>query len=276
MVVADPATAAKFLSHVNYYRFSGYCLAFETVRHQFPAGLTFEQVQASYDFDRVLRDLVTEALEIVEVDLRAAIAYHFGRRYGAFGHTNASHFFHRFHHSDWISKIHDETVRSKEPFVTHFRQSYREFPDLPIWIATEVMSFGAISMMFAGMDKKDQKAVAIRYSIQPHDLSTWAHHLVYVRNLCAHHARLWDHVWSIKPVLPHGAFWHPPYLPGNNRLFVTVLILYHLMRRCPSVASFASEWRGRVLTHLAHPPKAADPLACMGLTAQWMTHPLWR
>ena len=92
LTVRDSAAAAEFLSHVNYYRFSGYCLAFETTRHTFLPGVTFEQVRESYDFDRVLRDLVTEALELIEVDLRAAIAHHFGQRHGAFGHTRPATF----------------------------------------------------------------------------------------------------------------------------------------------------------------------------------------
>ncbi|MDZ7620149.1 MAG: hypothetical protein U1E05_24375, partial [Patescibacteria group bacterium] len=34
LVVADAAAAAAFLAHLSYYRFSGYCLAFEVQRHQ--------------------------------------------------------------------------------------------------------------------------------------------------------------------------------------------------------------------------------------------------
>lgn len=51
LVVADSAAAAEFLDHVNYYRFSGFCLAFESTRHTFVAGTTFEQVRAAYEFD---------------------------------------------------------------------------------------------------------------------------------------------------------------------------------------------------------------------------------
>ena len=82
LVVADIPASLTFLSHLSYYRFSGYCLAFEDQRHQFGAQTTFEQVVAAYQFDLKLRDLLTEALEVVEVDLRAAIAYEFGRTYG--------------------------------------------------------------------------------------------------------------------------------------------------------------------------------------------------
>ncbi len=275
LVVADSAAAEQFLSHLNYYRFSGYCLAFESSRHQFLAGTTFEQVVEAYQFDLTLRDLVTEALEVVEVDLRAAIAYRFGQTYGAFGHTEPTSFFNRFQHTDWLSRLQKEAGRSSELFVTHFKGKHSEFPDLPIWIVMEVMSFGGLSRMVSGMHKPDLKSIGSRYALQPHVFRKATHHLTYVRNLCAHHSRLWDRVWSIKPELPAGKNWTPPLLLGNNRLFCTLLLLRQMMKRIPAVTDFSTEWKQRVESHLASPPPTASPLLRMGLTANWNEHPVW-
>lgn len=275
LVVRDPTAAAAFLLHVNYYRFSGYCVAFESSRHAFLPNVTFEQVQASYEFDRVLRDLVTEALELVEVDFRSAISHHFGQRHGPFGHTDPVAFFRRFQHAVWFAKLQEETGRSREPFVTHYKTNYAGTPDLPVWMATEVMSFGALSLMFSGMLRDDQRVIAARYGLQPNHLRSWMHHFVYVRNLCAHHSRLWDRVWAIKPNLPPGKYWSRPLLTGNDRLFATLLALYALLRRCPAVSPFDEEWRTRLHAHIANPPKAPRPLELMGLTADWNEHPAW-
>lgn len=275
LIVADPVAAANFLSHLNYYRFSGYCLAFEQARHVFIPNTTFAQVQVAYEFDRVLRDLVTEALELIELDLRTAIAYHFGRQHGPFGHTDHAKFFHRFHHQDWMNILHAEANRSREPFVTHFKKTYCEFPNLPIWMATEVMSFGALSRMFEGMPRCDQKVVAARYGLQPANLASWMHHLVYVRNLCAHHSRVWDRIWSIKPELPASKAWQPPLLPSNNRLFATLLILCKLLRKCPTMTTYTNQWRQRIHDHLDHPPTAPNPQALMDLTPNWKNHSCW-
>ena len=114
LTVADPAAAEQFLSHVNYYRFSGYCLAFEQPRHSFPKGVTFEDITGAYAFDVVLRDLLTEALEVIEIDVRAYLAYHFGQSYGAFGHTNPANFFGRFDHDD---RVLDDDLAHRVPFV---------------------------------------------------------------------------------------------------------------------------------------------------------------
>ncbi|MEX2120360.1 MAG: Abi family protein [Pirellulales bacterium] len=276
LAVADSAAAQAFLSHINYYRFSGYCLAFEQQRHQFNGGCTFEHVRAAYDFDLVLRDIVTEALEVVEVDFRAAVAHDFGRRHGAFGHIDAANFFRTFNHATWLIRLREEADRSSEPFVDHFRSRYSQFPDLPIWIAMEVISFGALSKMYKGMLRSDQRAAAHRYSSQPGDLVTILHHLVYVRNLCAHHSRLWDRVWAIKPSLPRGRVWQPPHVPANDRLYATLLILYHLLKCCPAIGTFASDWRNRVNAHMANPPAVPNPLVQLGMPPTWNQHPVWK
>lgn len=138
------------------------------------------------------------------------------------------------------------------------------------------MSFGSLSKMYRGMWKSDKKTIAHNYGLQPDVLESWMHHMTYVRNLCAHHARLWDRVWSIKPHLPYGHAWHPPYLPGNNRLLATLLMLNYFLGRSPAVTTFAANWRSRVETLIDHPPAAPSPAGMMGLTATWKTHPLWK
>jgi abortive infection bacteriophage resistance protein len=276
LVVADVPKAERFLTHLSYYRFSGYCLAFESARHQFEAGATFEQVVESYGFDLALRDLITEALEVIEIDLRAAIAYRLGDRYGAFGHIDANHFFPRFDHNVWLSRLQKEAERSNEEFVNHFKRTYSDFPDLPIWIATEVMSFGSLSRMFMGMKRDDQKAVAKRYGLQGIVLESWMHHGVYIRNLCAHHSRVWDRVWAIKPRLPSGYDWQPPALGSNQRLYSTLLLLRYLLKRISAVGSFAAAWKSRVETHLETPPSATNANARMGLTNNWASNPIWK
>ncbi len=277
MVVADRPAAEAFLAHANYYRFSGYGLAFESSRHAFIPGTAFEQVRAAYEFDWVLRDLIAEALEIVEVDVRTAIAYCFGQQHGAFGHVDPRRFYwDAAKHAKWLDKVREETERSSELFITHFGATYAEFPDLPIWMATEVMSFGALSQMFSHMDKGDQRPIGSRYGVQAYFLKSWLHHLVHVRNVCAHHSRLWDRKWAIKPELPPSNAWAAPRLPSNMQIFATMLILNQMLRCAPAAEPLRLQWRQRMEAHLATPPSCADPLGRMGLPANWASHPLWK
>ncbi len=276
LIVPNPKAAESFLSHVNYYRLSGYCLAFEESRNQFWSGVTFEDVRGAYQFDLTLRDLLTEALEVIEIDLRTCFACHFGQSHGAFGHTDSANFHHTFDHVNWVARLHEEVNRSSELFVEHFRNTYADYPDLPIWMLMEIVSFGTLTRMYRGMDKTDQKAIAGRYGVQPIDLGTIILHFVYVRNLCAHHARLWDRVWDIKPSLPRGAFWQKPHVPGNDRLYSTLLLLYRCLKWCPAIGSLAADWRTRLFALLDHPPNVLTALAKMGMPPTWRHNLEWR
>lgn len=276
LTVRDRVACEQFLAHVNYYRLSGYCLAFEKNRHAFHAGTTFEQIRGAYEFDLAIRDLLNEALEVIEIDLRTCTAHYFGQKYGAYGHTDATSFFPHFKHSDWLTKLREEVNRSKELFVLHFQRTYTRFPDLPVWIVTEVMSFGMLSRMLSGMHNSDLWLLANRYGIKVNTLKSWAHHLTYVRNLCAHHSRIWDRVWSIKPDLPPMRGWEPPELSGNDRLAATLLILYRMLKRCPASGTFAEEWKKRVETALMSPPTAPQTMKLMGLSQPLVANTLWK
>ena len=276
LAIPDRQSAESFLLHLNYYRFSGYGLAFEDQRHSFYAGTTFESIRSAYEFDRDLRDLITEALEIIELDLRSAVAYTFGRQHGAFGHTVATNSYGRFDHGDWLRRLHAETQRSREQFVRHFSATYSEYPDLPIWVVTELMSFGALSRMYSGMQKTDQKPIAARYGLQPQTLRSWIHHLVYTRNLCAHHLRIWDRSWSIKPDLPAGNAWASPALPDNRHLFAALLVQAKMLTGCSAEAPFAQHWKARVEALLyAKAPSVQDASLRMGLAENWSHHSVW-
>ncbi len=277
--VNDRQAAEAFLYHLNYYRFAGYCLAFENPRHAFPSGVTFDQIVEAYRFDAVLRDLFTEGLELIEIDLRTAIAYYLGDKHGAFGHIEPKNFHNKFdhhtNHAAWLQKLHEETRRSSELFVQHFRRSYVEFPNLPIWAVTEVMSFGGVSRMIRAMHKSDRTVIANQYGIPQVVLSSVTHHFAYVRNLCAHHCRLWDRVWSVKSDLPKHPDWENANTVSNQRVFATLLLMRKLMRRSSHNITEADKWRDRVTELLVAPPAVADASNRLGLSNNWQAHPVW-
>lgn len=277
LVISDREAAKDFLRHLNYYRFSGYGLAFESARHTFIPGTRFEDIRAAYEFDRDLRDLVYESMEVIELDVRTTVAYTYGQGHGAFGHIEPQNFYKDFKHSDWLKKLREETSRSRELFVEHFRNTYQEYPHLPIWMATEITSFGALSRMISGMHKPDQKVVASHYGMQVKHFVSCLHHLVYIRNICAHHARLWDREWAIKPDLPPGKVWCVPLLPGNERIFASLLLQNKLMQACRAEQDFRNQWRFRVEALINNRCRSwPHTLDKMGLTANWYEHPTWQ
>ena len=288
--INDRPKAIRFLSHLNYYRFSGYCLAFEKQRHTFEKDTTFEQIVEAYHFDKGLRELMIVGLGQIEVELRALIAYEFGRSYGAFGHYDFGNFYTpntsdelakaTSDHSNWVNGLGGEVGRSKEKFVTHFESSYQEHPKLPIWMVTELMSFGATSRMLSALKTEDKKKISTKYKIQPKVFCSWIHHLVYVRNICAHHSRLWDKFWSIKPELPPSKTWRKLDGEGNliiksHRLLATLFIIRYMLKRSTGLPEQAAIWKKRVEVHMENPPTVSDWMAKTGFVDNWRLNPIW-
>ena len=187
LIVGDRNEAKRYLRYVNYYRFAGYCLAFESSRHVFLPNVTFEDIRDACEFDSRLRSLVSEALEYVEIDIRTSVAYTFGKTFGAYGHLDPANFHPQFDqnatHAEWLSKLQTETKRSRERFVKHFSKTTIEYPNIPIWALTELMTFGSLARMIQGMNKSDRQKLARAYDVPAGVVATAAHHFSFVRNL---------------------------------------------------------------------------------------------
>ena len=294
LIVRDEALAAEFLAYINYYRFTGYCLRFMRPPdgnglRLFDRDVSFEDIVDLCGIDRDLRDVFSRGLELIEISVRAAIADEFGRAHDAFGHLDSSNFAPAFGQpsggespvaetpfSRWRDKIRSEVKRSRELFVAHFKKSYSEYPDLPIWMTCEIASFGSISRLYEGMKRADQRSIANRYGLQPGDMVSWLHALVYARNVCAHHARLWDRSLSIMPSVPPGRQWEPVRAAPNNSLYVAAMILNWMLAHGSIDKTVYATWKRDLAAVL-------DVLSCkfpllMGYTGfpqGWKKLPLW-
>ena len=247
MTAADPAALRRQLEVVGYYRLCSYWHPFKRPDDSFAPGTTFETVWRRYVFDRRLRLVVMDAVERVEVAVRTALVTELVMRHGAFAHCNRANFpaADPARHTKFVTKLRDEAQQSTEQFVEHFKATYDEFPDLPTWAAAETMTFGLMFTLFSMSDRRTQKLVARRFDLSGSVLNSWLRTLNYVRNICAHHARLWNRELAVKPLIPdmrHGAGWHDPQPVANNRVFVVLTMLRYLLTRCAP----QSRWRDRV------------------------------
>lgn len=278
----DKAYAESRLASISYYRLSGYWYPFRVrnannVTNQFEQGTLFGDVLFLYEWDRQLRSLVLDAIERVEIAVRTQFTFHVGHTYGAFGHTNAQNFHPQFKHQGWLNKLESEVLRSNDDFIRHYKSKYTGFPTVPIWMLTEVMSLGALSFGYSGLINnqnkgiEDKKAISQYFNLHHKKLGNWLHTLTYVRNICAHHSRLWNRSLSIRPDKTKDPKWLAPITPRNDRIFYILLILRQFLR----VTGNGEDWitnTNQLLAQLAH---SARWRSAMGLPEQWREHPLW-
>lgn len=277
MVVGDRARAAFYLGEINYYRLRGYWLRREADRttHQFAPGTTFEGVLADYVFDRELRLLVLDAIERIEVSVRTRWAHVLGRLHGPHAHLDSTLFRGRsqtWNHPEAVASVIRVVEQSREVFVQHLRDTYDELLP-PIWAIVEVMSLGQMSRWFDNLrHAADRNAVVEGYGLDEALLRSALHHLSVVRNICAHHGRLWDRHVPIRFQLPRK---HPADLVRSlssdeaaSTCNTLVIIGWLVAKVSPD-----QTWTARVADHVdGHGPAGK----VMGFPADFRDRPVWR
>ncbi|WGP04993.1 Abi family protein [Bacillus subtilis] len=260
--------ASGVLERYGYYRLSGYW-HLHRARPEPPAaqfdedgreirldsfvpGTSLAHVVALYEFDHELRTRVGDIISMVETAFRFHLGHRLGRQ-DRFAHrrpeklgalrsagssaspepTTA--------YREWLEEYDRHERRARGDFVVHFREAYG--PHLPIWVATEVMSFGVLSGLYDLMPQADQEILAARFQIRTADgkgdrgaLSNWLNNLRNVRNICAHYGRLWNRTFDVVIDAPGLARTDPEDLLAplgsdgvGNKFYGVMLVLRHLM-----------------------------------------------
>lgn len=201
MHFSDRERASHYLRHIGYYRLSAYWLPFEQEStrtdarsHRFIPGTTFDDVLSRYVFDRQLRILALEALERIEVSVRACWSNAFSLSHGVHGYLDASNFKCPYWHASQIARAASELKDSNEVFVEHYRKKYSSPGLPPMWVMAETLSFGALSGWVQKTRDTDVQTELMRHMNLPtmEIVHGVLHNLSYLRNLCAHHARVWN------------------------------------------------------------------------------------
>ena len=273
LIIANQEKAEQFLTQVNYYRLSAYCVPFERTRHQFHEDVTFEKIQQLYEFDRRLRFLIDEVLEVIEISFRTALSYYLTHRYNVFVQEDVQRFYDKFNHKTWITKVHEETVRSKETFIEHYKSKYCGFPQLPLWMAGEVMSFGALSQLYHNLLRDDQIAIAREVGFHSSVLASWLHTFTYVRNICAHHSRIWNRELSIAIKVPKDNRW---LNINTKRIGSVIFAINQFLDKLTIESQIKEDWRTEMTGLLSMPVDIPKFHESMGLPDKFMTHPLWK
>ncbi len=275
MLIADTAQAAFYLEQISYYRLSAYWLPYEAdhATHQFLPGTRFEEIASTYSADRELRLLFIDAIERVEVSVRAHWAYQMAHRHGPHAHLKMNL---ARDHRKWLinlNKLLQEVDRSKEAFIQHMRATYDELLP-PVWAACEVMSLGLLSQWYDNLKPTaTRSAIAACFQLDQETLASWLQHLTYLRNLCAHHSRLWNRSMTItprvsksKPAALAGQFVTAG--PSARLLYNSAVLLIHLM----DTIAPQSGWRDRLRKLLTSGPLKSSS---MGFPADWETRAIW-
>lgn len=298
LVIHNEGYAKSCLINYNYYRLSAYWNLF---RQRDPANSakklskfipdrTFEEVVQLYEFDYQLRKLVFEAITDIETFLRTQLAYHIPSiKNDAFAMYDPSLFYQKsrkslkgINYKDLITSISTETMRSKEEdFISHFSATYSQYPQLPFWVLTEILSFGNLRKIQKHLKAVHKPLICDSFnictSVQPHltltpdDLDSCLYLINKYRNVCAHHGRLWNR--KVKNVIT-SSLATGLNLSGHmdGGIFALIIVLARLLEP----TGHAKDWKDSIYCLLTKGFPLGDVTKFTTLPINWYEHPVWR
>ncbi|UIN30526.1 Abi family protein [Microbacterium binotii] len=208
-----------FLYSSNYYRVSGYARCFyEPGEDRYASGATASRLMDVYDLDRAVRNAVLDGVSVVEPTLRARVAYHVAGAVGGDGHLAASlylpdsfpdptderamgqHAAETKNRNTVLAAFEELRTRS-ELFIRHHIEKEET---VPLWAAIEVLSIGTFSRMLRALRDKsvlEPVAKSLAFEDIPKLLQA-VQNIAFIRNIAAHHGRLWNRKFTGYVTLP--------------------------------------------------------------------------
>lgn len=201
--------------------------------------------------------------------------------WGAFWYLDSANFSRPIKHAETLTKIGNEYSRSDEDFIQAFKVKYSD-PMPPSWIMLEVSSFGTLSALYSYLIPcREKREIANYFGLSDKVLSSWLHSIVYLRNICAHHARLWNREMQIQPVIPLSS--RNPFinqttytspttgatLPLNNKSYFILSMVIYFLNTINPTHKFQDEFRLLLDTYSNIDTRA------MGFPENWQLETLW-
>lgn len=275
---SDPVTE-QALKYIGYYRLRGYLYPFyikdmtdprkpvPQEPKEFQPNTTIEDVLSLYEFDRKLRLIILEEVQKVEVALRTRISEHMCMKY------NNSHWFmdmsivsNAFNHQKFFEQI----SKAKEVFIQHYQANYETPKYPPSWMIVETLSFGAWSKAYNDLLSEDKKDIAREFNILSSEvLESWLHTLTHLRNLCAHHSRIWNRNFTV--FIPRKYTQLEPHLNRGNTVYSRLAVLRYISNQ----VSISDGMTSRLRQIFQNTPKNVT-LEKMGFPENWEQDSLWQ
>jgi abortive infection bacteriophage resistance protein len=290
LVVADKIRAQKYLEQISYYRLSAYALPFQNAKDKFVTGTTFDHLLDLYLFDRELRLLIFDEIERIEVAIRAQIIYQLAHKYGSHWQDNASIFRRPYKNQLGVivdvfgetQKVIQDHCNAKHPevFIEHYKSKYTAPANPPSWMSIELLTIGQLSRFLSVIkENADRENIATYFGLHHNIFASWFHTLTYVRTLCAHHSRLWNRDFAIKPdvlIKPVHPWMSFSFRGNNHRCFYFLCMIKYLLFSANPTNHFSKKLNDLICKY------PAIPIRYLGIPSDgkanlidWRNEPLW-
>jgi len=276
LAISDEQRVINYLTNIGYFRLSSYLyplLKEPKSDHVYKENATFDMALNMYRFDRKLRILLFNEIEKIEVAIRSAMTNRISSELNdVFWMTDAKYFRNQTIFAKTLTLIQLEIEKTKEDFIVHFETKYSN-PYPPAWMIAEIIPLGVLCNLFNNLTNKTiLKKIAHQFGLPLPVFSSWILLLANLRNLCGHHARLWNRQIPIishmlhNPVFP----WINPAITDMKRIYFRICIIKYLLFSVSPNNRFTQKLKSL----LAEFPTI--DIRAMGFPANWQNEPLWQ
>lgn len=236
LIIPHKDVALHHLSYISFYRLSGYTRFFmENKTEYFKDNITFERILDLYTFDRELRLLLLDAIEKVEVAVRTMISNVLSEKYGAHWFLEPKYFRNNFRYQGLIDDIEYMTGFNKKnkkqnPIFSNYYDKYKEPKYPPSWMLAEGLTLGTWSKIYDYLVSGDDKhEIAKGFGVHFKVLQSWLQSLTHIRNICAHHERVWNRRFHITPCAPKNMTEDVIRCFSKNHSLYPKIVMLHLL-----------------------------------------------
>lgn len=203
LIVANPAAAAHEIDLIGYERLRIYFLSRRQLTlpgRPFLPGITDQHILSIHACDMQLRDACFAAVGQFEMLLRNAISEALSDAYGSHPYYEIGAFRDAAANLDALQTFAGVYGRSRDQRAKHYRQTYSEPVLPPIWTMKEFLTFGAAARLFQCLNGTIKTTIATQFGVRSDLIFTsWLECLVDLRNMCAHHDRLFNRSFQKQP-----------------------------------------------------------------------------
>jgi abortive infection bacteriophage resistance protein len=203
LLIKSPNVAAEKIEAIGYERLRIYFLSRRQTNSPgkpFIPGTTYQDIINLYECDAKLRDACFSAVGKFELLFRNAISEALSIQYGSHPYVDTRAFNNEKARCKAIWKFYEIYTKSTDRRAVHYRDTYSDPILPPIWTMKEFLTFGSASHTYKLLEGPIRTKIAALFGVQSDDVfKDWVVCLVNLRNICAHHDRLFNRSFQRQP-----------------------------------------------------------------------------
>ncbi|MDP2159939.1 MAG: Abi family protein, partial [Flavobacterium sp.] len=282
--ITHSSNAEKIIFNNNYFRFKAYFVPFLDPAKKFHSGTHFSEIYGLYVADQNIRDFLFPLVAKLEIAIRAnidnVITCHTNN---PFWYLNPDYFTDFDKIKEVLNKSGHRFTTGRQEFVEHYKTRYftkKSFPYKllpPFWIISEIFTIEQLLTVAKFVDKdkfmnhrqNKLNECAVNFGFDNYDsLITNLSCILELRNICAHHSRLWNRNLRNPSAISKKI---TVKINTRNRLYSHLVMLRVMCKKQKINDQIHSFFSSQISSHSIF----QRDLNSMGFPNGWDTDPIW-